>query len=267
MKNILKEKFRRRKLLKFLGLGAATIAAKNLFNKIETVQASVDPETKKRFGMVIDLRKCVGCESCTVACKMENNEPTASPGDNPHRIAWHEVIRKKKGDFPSVEYEFLPRPCMHCENPSCVTVCPVGATYQNDDGLVLQRYERCIGCRYCAVACPYGVRYFNWTEPKYSAQRESNMNPVVPKRRKGIMEKCTYCAHRIELVKEKAGKENREIKDGEISPACVEACCNKARYFGDLNDPHSEVSKLVKDRRAFKLLDELGTNPKTVYLK
>ena len=267
MKDKIKEKFGRNKFFRLLGLGVGIAVSKYLWSKIKTAQYSVNLEAKKRFGMVIDLSKCIGCEACTVACKMENNAPIASPGDNSRRIAWQEVIRKKKGDFPYVEYEFLPRPCMHCEDPPCVRVCPVGATYQNDDGLVLQRYNRCIGCRYCAVACPYGVRYFNWATPKFSHQRESNINPLVPKRQKGVVEKCTYCSHRIELAKERAGKENREIKDGEIVPACVEECCNKARYFGDLNDPSSEVSKLARERGAFKLLDELGTNPKTIYLK
>jgi len=198
---------------------------------------------------------------------MENNTPTASGIENPRRIAWQEVIKNKSGDYPEVKYEFLPRPCMHCEDPPCVKVCPVGATYQNEDGVVLQRYERCIGCRYCAVACPYGVRYFNWSQPQFSTQRQENLNPLVPARSKGVMEKCTFCIHRVELAKEKARNENREIKDGEIMPACVEACCNKARFFGDLNDKDSKVSELVRSRRAFKLLEELGTEPKVVYLR
>ena len=266
MVGLLKEKLDRRKFLRLLGLGLAITTFENLWSKVKVSQAAVMPAAKKRFAMVVDLRKCIGCEACTVACKMENNEPTAFV-DNSHRIAWQEVLKKRKGDYLSVEYEFLPRPCMHCEDPSCVKVCPVAATYQNEDGLVLQRYERCIGCRYCAVACPYGVRYFNWDSPKFSAQRQDNINPLVPIRNKGIMEKCTFCSHRIELAKEKADKENRELKDGEVVPACVEACCNKARFFGDLNDPESEVSKLARSAGAFKLLEELGTNPKTIYLK
>lgn len=252
--------------MKLALLGLVIAAFESLWDKAQANRISTKPK-KKRFAMVIDLRKCIGCESCTVACKMENNEPTDQGTYNSRRIAWQEVLKKKKSDLPYVEYEFLPRPCMHCENPPCVKVCPVGATYQNEDGLVLQRYERCIGCRYCAVACPYGVRYFNWSNPKFSQQRQNNMNPLVPLRYKGIIEKCTFCSHRIELAKEKASRENREIEDGEVVPACVESCCNKARFFGDLNDPESEVSRLSRSQGSFKLLEELGTNPKVIYIK
>lgn len=260
------QKLERRKFLKLAVLGLVITIFEGLRDKAQASRTSTKPEKKKRFAMVIDLRKCIGCESCTVACKMENNEPTSLGADNSRRIAWQEVLKKKKGDLPYVEYEFLPRPCMHCENPPCVKVCPVAATYQNEDGLVLQRYERCIGCRYCAVACPYGVRYFNWSNPRFSQQRQNNINPLVPIRYKGIIEKCTFCSHRIELAKEKADKENRELEDGEVVPACVEACCNKARFFGDLNDPESEVSRLARSKASFKLSEELGTNPKVIYL-
>lgn len=267
MDKLFKEKLDRRKLVKLAVFGLGIAAIESVAKKVEASQILPKPLVRKRFAMVIDLQKCIGCESCTVSCKMENNTPTASNGDNSRRIAWQEVLKKKSDDYPHVKYEFLPMPCMHCENPPCVKVCPVAATYQNEDGLVLQRYERCIGCRYCAVACPYGVRYFNWSKPEFSDQRKNNINTLVPVRAKGIMEKCTFCSHRIELAKEKARRENRELKDGDVVPACVESCCNKARFFGDLNDPESEVSKLARNRRAFKLLEELGTNPKVVYLK
>lgn len=263
---MLKEKIGRKKFIKLAGTGLALAGINSLLGEVKKVEALAKPEAKKRFAMVIDLQKCIGCETCTVACKMENNAPTASGMDDTHRIVWQEVIKKKSGRYPEVRYEFLPRPCMHCENPPCVKVCPVGATYKNEDGLVLQRYERCIGCRYCAVACPYGVRYFNWSNPKFSKQRQNHINKVVPLRYNGIIEKCTFCSHRIELAKERAKKENRELKDTEVAPACVEACCNKARFFGDLNDPESEVSKLARNSRVFRLLEDLGTNPKVIYL-
>lgn len=263
---MLKEKIGRRKFIKLAGTGLALVGINSLAGGVKKAEALVKSEAKKRFAMVIDLQKCIGCESCTVACKMENNEPTASGMDDTHRIAWQEVIKKKSGRYSEVRYEFLPRPCMHCENPPCVKVCPVGATYKNEDGLVLQRYERCIGCRYCAVACPYGVRYFNWSNPEFSKQRQNHINNVVTLRYRGIVEKCTFCSHRTMLAKEKAKRENRELKDGEVVPACVEACCNKARFFGDLNDPESEVSKLARNNRAFRLLEDLGTNPKVIYL-
>lgn len=232
-------------------------------------------KTKLRYAMVIDLARCIGCESCTVACKVEHNIPVAPPKELARRIQWTEVIFKEKGEYPYPKIELNPRPCMHCENPPCVKVCPVGATYRDEErGLVLQRYERCIGCRYCAIACPYGARYFNWSKPDWGGKlREEALNPdphpQVKKRYKGIMEKCTFCVERLDRLEAKAEKEGRPIRDEELKLicTCVNTCMGRARFFGDLNDPDSTVSKLAHSGRAMLSLEELGTQPRVIYLK
>jgi Fe-S-cluster-containing dehydrogenase component len=205
-----------------------------------------------RWAMVIDLDKCTGCQACTMACRLENNQPFAGQeqADLGRAIFWQEVLVEVEGEYPNVRATIIPRPCFHCEDPPCVKVCPVGATYQDEEqGLVLQRYERCIGCRYCAVACPYGVRYFNWYEQEWPESFEQYQNPDIPIRPKGVIEKCTYCVHRLGI------------------PACVQACSSAARFFGDLDDPESEVTKLAHSPRAIRLLEDLGTEPKCIYLK
>jgi molybdopterin-containing oxidoreductase family iron-sulfur binding subunit len=202
--------------------------------------------------MVIDLDKCTGCQACTVACRMENNVPFAGKesADEGRAIFWNEVIVQIEGEYPNVKATIVPRPCFHCEKPPCVKVCPVGATYiDEENGLVLQRYERCIGCRYCAVACPYGARYFNWSQPRWPAGMERYQNPKIPLRPRGIVEKCLYCSHRLPM------------------PACVQACSSGARFFGDLADPESEVAQMARSPRAVRLLEDLGTEPKCIYLK
>lgn len=205
-----------------------------------------------RWAMVIDLDKCTGCQACTVACRMENNVPFAGKeqADADRAILWNDVFTVVEGEYPNVKATTIPRPCFHCENPPCVKVCPVGATYVDEEnGLVLQRYERCIGCRYCAVACPYGIRYFNWYQPEWPEITETYQNPDVPLRPKGVVEKCIYCVHRLPV------------------PACVQACSSGARYFGDLKDPESEVTQLAHSPRAIRLLEDLGTEPNCIYLK
>ncbi|MFC2030762.1 4Fe-4S dicluster domain-containing protein [Chloroflexota bacterium] len=205
-----------------------------------------------RWAMVIDLDKCTGCQSCTVACRMENNVSFVGQEetDADRAIFWNEVLTSFEGEYPNVRASIIPRPCFHCSNPPCIKVCPVGATYVDDEsGLVLQRYERCIGCRYCAVACPYGARYFNWYEPEWPESTQLYQNPDVPIRPKGIVEKCLYCVQRLPI------------------PACVQACSSGARYFGDLANADSEVAQLARSPRAVRLLEDLGTGPNCIYLK
>jgi molybdopterin-containing oxidoreductase family iron-sulfur binding subunit len=225
-----------------------------------------------RWAMVIDLDKCTGCQACSMACRVENNQPFVGPEQAEFGRAkwWQEVLDSEiAGDYPDLETQFIPRPCMHCENPPCVKVCPVEATYQTKDGLVAMNYERCIGCRMCTIGCPYAIRYFNWFAPEFPSPLDQALNPDVPTRPKGVVEKCTFCIHRIRAVQAKAKEEIREVRDAEMVnlPACNQVCPGFARYFGDLDDPESTVSRLAHSPRAFVLLEDLGTHPKVIYLK
>ena len=218
----------RREILKMAAAAGAALAVSDLV-KPKQAQAK-ETKPKRRYAMVIDLARCIGCEACTVSCKVEHNVSVASPKELARRIQWTEVyFLREKGKYPYVNIDMDPRPCMHCENPPCVSVCPVGATYQDKErGLVLQRYERCIGCRYCATACPYGARYFNWSKPDYGGKlREAALNPdphpQIKKRYRGIVEKCTFCVECLDRLEAKAEKENRAIRDEESSTISVPA--------------------------------------------
>jgi Fe-S-cluster-containing dehydrogenase component len=268
MNNLSDKKMDRKKFLKVAGTGITLLALEALLTKVNAEDILPKPGTKKRYAMVIDLRRCIGCEACTVACKVENNIPV-NLSDKPERkIFWNEVLFKEEGKYPYPDRNFWPRPCFHCDNPSCIKVCPVKATYQDKErGLVLQRYEKCIGCKSCMIACPYDVRSYNWSKPHWPQEKYEAFNPDVEKRYEGIVEKCTFCIHRIKAAEEKAKSENRDIRDGEIQPACVLTCVGKARFFGDLNDPESAVSVLVRSGRAYRLKEEIGNKPKVFYLK
>ena len=224
-----------------------------------------------RWGMVIDLDKCFACQSCTAACRMENNTPVAGKDqtDMGRAILWNEVLPFIEGEYPNVHATMLPRPCMHCDNPPCTKVCPVKATYKNDEGIVVVDYTRCIGCRMCTVACPYAVRYFNWYAPEWPEELKAHLNPdaEVQPRPKGVVEKCTFCIQRVRKAREKAEAEGRTFNATDYIPACVQTGTGHARYFGDLDDPDSLVSKLAHSPRAYRLLEELGTEPKVYYLK
>lgn len=222
------------------------------------------------WGMVIDLDKCSACQACVVACKAENNVAIVTPeqSDMGRTMLWMELIPMYEGEYPNVKARYIPRPCMHCEHPPCTKVCPVGATYQSKEtGIVGQIYPRCIGCRYCMNACPYSVRYFNWYEPEWPGDYENTFNPDVSMRPKGVVEKCTFCHHRLLKARERAKAEKRELREEDYVPACVQTCPSKAMYFGDLHNSNSTVSQLAKNSRAFKLLEDLGTEPKVIYLR
>ena len=223
----------------------------------------------RQWGMVIDLDRCTGCEACVVACHAENNiatvgEDQAAKGRAMH---WIRVERYYDGDFPDVKMKFMPVMCQQCGDAPCEPVCPTFASYHTEEGLNGQIYNRCIGTRYCANACPYNLRFFNFFNPEWPKPLNLQFNPDVSIRDVGVMEKCTFCGHRIRAAEIQAEADKRALKDGEVQPACVQSCPTKAMVFGDLNDPQSEVSRLARSGRATKLLEELGTKPQVIYLK
>ncbi len=222
-----------------------------------------------QWGMAIDLDRCTGCEACVVACRAENNVPVAGPESSSRgrTTEWLRIERYVEGTFPRVRLSFKPVLCVHCNDAPCVKVCPVSATYESEEGLNAQIHPRCIGTRACAHACPYTVRFFNWTEPSWDQPLEQTINPDVAVRWKGIMEKCTFCLQRIRRVGETAKLEQREIEDGEVSPACAQSCPTQAITFGDLDAPEAHVRELFESPRAELPLEDLGTGPRVCYLK
>ena len=223
-----------------------------------------------RWGMVIDLNRCTACQGCITACHQENNVPPSNPmlAGQDRSIRWIDMMPMYEGEYPHTVMSLLPMMCQHCEHPPCIKVCPVGATFfSEEEGIVGQVYSRCIGCRYCTNACPYTVRQFNWFEPDVPPTYPQGTNPDVSVRYKGIVEKCTFCNHRLMHARDTARADNRNLLPGEFVPACVEACPTKAMVFGDLEDPQSEVAKQARSKRAFRLMEDLGTEPKVYYLR
>ncbi|HJN53193.1 MAG: 4Fe-4S dicluster domain-containing protein [Pseudomonadales bacterium] len=221
------------------------------------------------WGMTIDLDRCSGCEACVVACQAENNLPIVGEQliKEGKEVRWLRIERYWQGEYPNAKLSFLPMLCQHCDQAPCETVCPVSATYHNQDGLNTQVYNRCIGTRTCAVYCTYDVRYFNWFTHTWDEPLEQQLNPDVTVRERGVMEKCTFCIQRIRLAKDTAKDEGRRrLRDGEVTPACVQSCPTEAMVFGDMNDPNSRVSKMADNARGYKVLKELNTSPSIVYL-
>lgn len=238
-----------------------------------------------KFGMVVDLDKCTGCGACMVACMSENNVPfKEDESDKRLSISWMQVYQVTNGKpFPDTEICYLPRPCQHCAgqhegHSPCVSVCPATATdYDSHTGIVSQIYTRCFGCRYCMGACPYHARHFNWWDPVWPEGMEKALSPSVSVRMRGVVEKCSFCFHRYQLAMEKAHAEGRRhLEENEYRTACTQACPAGAILFGDLNNPAHQVYKLAqpdpkkhgrpRNPKAFRLLEELGTNTKVYYL-
>lgn len=238
---------------------------------VAPIDAPAGPATGARFGMAIDLDKCTGCNSCAVACQQENNIPVFGPEEkyDQRRIEWMSMLWQEpehEGGVPSL----LPFPCQHCHDAPCVKVCPVNATYKDSEGITVQVWDRCIGCRYCMVACPYGRRFFNWEhEDQWDGSLVQLLNPDVATRPAGVVEKCTFCVHRIAGAREEARLAGTEPTDDTFRhlTACAQACPSKAITFGNLNDPDSSVAQQARSPRAFRLLEHLGTDPNVVYLR
>tara|TARA_B100000686_G_C16745671_1_gene949308 strand:- start:71 stop:808 length:738 start_codon:yes stop_codon:yes gene_type:complete len=230
----------------------------------------------EKWGMVIDVDKCIGCQACVVACQSENNIPinTEDLYNQRRAVQWIRIERYWEGEFPNVKARFIPVLCMHCSDAPCEPVCPVFATYHNSEGLNVQVYNRCIGTRFCANNCPYHVRFFNFWEPDWPESLTNQLNPDVTVRSRGIMEKCTFCIQRIRRTSRDAKNSGESIADDsrQLNPACVNACPTDTLVFGDLNDSNSKVSKLKEKEmghhgRGYRMFEELGTEPNVIYLK
>ncbi len=211
--------------------------------------------TEQRYGMVIDLNRCVGCQTCTAACKHANDTP---PG-----VQWRRVLDVEQGTYPDVERVFLVVGCQHCAEPPCVPVCPTGATRQRADGLVTMDYDTCIGCAYCAVSCPYQARTIVDQKEFYYGEPTTPELATAHDERIGVANKCTFC---IERVDEAEALDLTPGIDLEVTPACAAACIASAIHFGDFADPESNISKLVQDNQYFQMHEELGTDPQIKYL-
>jgi Fe-S-cluster-containing dehydrogenase component len=235
----------------------------------QDVKPSAKAETAPRWGMVIDLDRCTGCQACVVACHAENNVPVVGEEEAAYGrwMHWIVIDRYWEGEYPNVKARFMPVLCQQCDEAPCEPVCPVFATYHNPEGLNAQIYNRCIGTRFCGNACPYKARTFNWLRPEFPEPLTEQLNPDVTVRSRGIMEKCTFCVQRIRRGEQDASAQGRAVSDGEVQPACVQTCPSSALVFGDLNDPNSQASLLARSHRSFRLLDELGTSPGVIYLK
>lgn len=222
-----------------------------------------------RWGLVVDLDGCTGCGACVTACHAENNIPTAGAQEAARGRAmhWMRVERYWEGEYPDVSVKFRPVLCQQCDNAPCEAVCPTYAAHQTDEGLNAQVYNRCIGTRYCANACTYNVRFFNFFNPQWEKPLHLQLNPDVSVREVGVMEKCTFCSQRIRAGKDEAKRAGRPLADGDIQPACAQSCPSGALVFGDLNDHESRVSRLSHSPRATKLLEDLGAEPKVSYLQ
>jgi len=244
------QKINRRDFIKLTAVGVAVVAGTRA---VKHTKASSGAKGERQWAMVIDQSKCTGCNYCTLACQAHNDV-------NPD-IQWNKVIEDGELNGKKV---FVSRPCMHCEKAPCVEVCPVKASYYRDDGIVMMDYNRCIGCRYCQVACPYEARSFNWEAFKGDNPAVPEWgNPEVERRPRGVPEKCSFCYQRIDRGLSLGLIPGMDV---DATPACVVACPTGARMFGDLNDPESNVSKALHENPSYRLRESLGTAPRVYYI-
>lgn len=238
--------------------------------KIPEYSANWAEGEQGKWGMVIDQDLCTGCQACVAACAMENNIPFVGEEDAGYgrSMHWIRIERFWEGEYPEIKMTpYQPVLCQQCGHAPCEPVCPVFATvHSQSEALNLQVYNRCVGTRYCANNCPYQVRSFNWRDYERPEPLPNQFNPDVTVRRRGVMEKCTFCIQRIHRAEDQAKAEGREIMDGEFAPACAQACPADAIVFGRLDDPESRVSQLARQRQGVHLLEELGTLPRVTYL-
>ncbi len=254
----------RKSFLKITGCALASAFAGNeLIHIVEAQDGATQefPDAKRgqRWGMVVDTAKCSkaeGCDKCTEACHQIHNVPDIPDKTREVKWIWQEefmhAFPSHESEYPNEALEHLNVPvfCNHCDEPPCVRVCPTQATWKRDsDGIVMMDWHRCIGCRYCVAACPYGSRSFNWSDPREHIK--GGMNPNYPTRTKGVVEKCTFCDERLAKG---------------LMPACVEACPEKALVFGDLSDENSDVRQLIKEQYTLRRKPELGTKPEVFYI-
>jgi len=239
-------------------------------------KGAIAEEAEGKWGMVIDQDICTGCQACVVACAMENNVPFVGEEDSGYgrSMHWIRIERFWEGEYPNIKMtHYQPTMCQQCGHAPCEPVCPAFATVHSEaEQINLQVYNRCVGTRYCANNCPYQVRSFNWRDFNDPRRNEAiqtlqnQFNPDVTVRRRGVMEKCTFCIQRIHKAQDKAKSESREVADGEFTTACAQACPADAITFGRVDDPESLVSQLARQGHGVKLLEELGTLPRVTYL-
>jgi len=254
--------FDRKTFLRISGLSLAAVAAGRAAGASDETSLNegtplADSPAVQRLAMVIDTKKCLEkeeCDLCVKACHRSHNVPAID--DRRHEVKWiwkepfKEAFISEQSEFANATFQEKPFVvfCNHCDRPPCVRVCPTKATWKREDGIVMMDWHRCIGCRYCMAACPYGSRSFNWVDPRPYIK---SLDPEFPTRTKGVVEKCTFCPERLAKGK---------------LPACVEACTPKAMAFGDLEDPHSQVREWLHSRFAIRRKAELGTSPEVYYI-
>ena len=256
-------KITRKEFLKLSGAGLVVLSGRKVLAALDAAaQSQTDAPSSnqrpKQWGMIVDTRKCAkdqGCTRCIEACTTTHNIPSIQ--DSGHQIKWiweepfEDIVSSYQTQYMAESRKEEPTPvlCNHCDDPPCTRVCPTGATWKRkEDGIVMMDWHRCIGCRYCMAACPYGSRSFNWVDPRPYIK---SLNLDFPTRTKGVVEKCTFCAERLAKGQ---------------PPACVEACPEKALLFGDLNDPQSEIRKALASGYTLRRKPELGTGPNIYYV-